>query len=73
MKRMIRSASVPGITKLTGIVTWNNSWYGYVPGRVNRYYKSHTARFDDSMGGTEEISSAEYYTVAEKYAKVFRD
>ena len=64
---------IPGITKLTGIFSWNGWFYGKVPDKkADRYYRSKNARFDATCGGTEEIDVDEYSQVAEKYAKVFR-
>ena len=58
--------------KVRGVISWNNSYFGYIPfKRGNRYYRSNTVRFDDSMGGTEEISEDEYYKFFDKYNKVF--
>ena len=57
---------------IKGVITWNGFYYGFVKHkRNNKYFKSHTARFDESMGGTEEITFDEYHEVAEKYAKIF--
>lgn len=72
MKRYIRSARSLE-DKIKGCVSWNGFFYGYVPyKRGTRYFKSHTARFDESMGGTDEITFDEYHEAAEKYARVFR-
>lgn len=54
------------------------SWNGYFFGKKNfrgkpYYFKSKNVRFDDTCGGTAEISSNEYQQFAEKYANVFRD
>lgn len=73
-EKVIDMAKIPknGID-CVGIVTWNGFWYGMKTryGKVH-YYKSHNCRFDNTCGGTEEISVKEYNEVAEKYAKVFR-
>lgn len=54
------------------IITFNGCWYGRKT-KYNKehYYKSHNCRFDNTCGGTEEITAEEFYNVAEKYAKIF--
>ena len=62
-----------GINGLDGFVSWNGYNYGRLRGKgaqPDRYFKSKTVRFDDSMGGTEEVSEDEYFEVADKYAEV---
>ena len=55
------------------VFTWNGFYYGSKKIRNNiRYFKSHSVRFDNSCGGTEEITVDEYTEAAEKYARVFR-
>jgi len=72
MKRYIKAARKSGMD-LDDIITWNNHYYGIKrTKRGERYFKSETERFDDSFGGTEEISADEYQRIAEKYAKMFR-
>lgn len=58
-----------GLKGVTGIVSWNGYYYGR---KGNKFYKSKTARFDDSFGGTQEVGEEEYFKNAEKYASVFR-
>lgn len=73
MKRWIHAATNRGLGGLDGFVLWNGFNYARQRGKgshPDRYFKSRTVRFDDSMGGTEEISSEEYFEVAEKYARV---
>lgn len=82
MKKVIKSADELSTRKglsnsqydqLEGIISWNGYYYAYRRlKRGTKYYKSKTARFDDSMGGVEEISSDEYQEYADKYAKVMR-
>ena len=58
---------------LDNIISWNHYFYGIKrTKRGEKYYKSKSVRFDDTFGGTEEISADEYQTVAEKYARMFR-
>ena len=66
MKRMIRSRE----HRMTGVVSWNNYFYGYDP--VDKvYYKSRTVRFDDSMGGVQAVPYEVYKSVSEKYNSMF--
>lgn len=63
--------------QIKGIITWNGYFYGYVRRKVkmnhfNKYYRSKNCRFDDTCGGTEEITSDEYTDAAKKYAEVMR-
>ena len=62
-----------GIKNISDEFTWNGCWYGQVRSTKPKYYRSHNVRFDDTCGGTEEITEDEYHEVAVKYAKVFRD
>ena len=56
------------------VITWNGFFYGYSETESGiKYYKSHTCRFDDTMGGTEEITQEEYIDIVIKYAKIFMD
>ena len=72
MKRYIKAARKSGMN-LDNVITWNNYYYGIQrTKRGERYFKSETSRFDDSFGGTKEISADEYQAVAEKHAKMFR-
>lgn len=73
MKRWIHAASRRTEMDLEGVVSWNGYFYGFKPGKHQKYYKSKTVRFDDTFGGTEEISSEEYDEVAQKYARVMKD
>ena len=62
--------------RLDGFVSWNGYNYGRLRGKgtqPDRYFKSKTVRFDDSMGGTEEVSEDEYFEAARKYAGVMRE
>lgn len=71
MKRYIRSATRE--KDLDNVISWNGYFYGIKrTKRGEKYYKCKSPRFDDSFGGTEEVSADEYQTVAEKYAKMFR-
>ena len=71
MKRYIRSAT-RGMN-LDNIISWNHYFYGIKRTKHGeKYYKSKSVRFDDTFGGTEEISADEYQEAAEKYAEVFR-
>ena len=74
MKRWIHAASKNYRSlenRVRGVISWNNYFYGFVPYKSGtKYYKSRTVRFDDSMGGTEEVSVDEYNKYAEKFAKV---
>ena len=49
-----------------------NFWYASVV-RYNKrvFFKSHNCRFDNTCGGTEEISADEFCEAAEKHAKLF--
>ncbi len=70
MKRYIKS-SKNGMN-LDNIISWNGYFYGIKRTKSGeRYFKSKTVRFDDTFGGTEEVSADEYQEVAEKYARVF--
>jgi hypothetical protein len=58
---------------ITSIISWNGCWYGIRKLKTKeKYYKSHNVRFDDTCGGTEEITSEEYQVAAEKYAAIFK-
>lgn len=60
------------MNNITSIITWNNCWYGIKKlKRCKKYYKSYNCRFDNTCGGTEEITSDEYNRIAEKYSKIF--
>ena len=54
--------------------TLNGLWYGRITrcGRA-RYLKSHNCRYDNTCGGTEEISAEEFHAAAEKHAAIFRE
>ena len=56
--------------EIKGIFNWGSFFYGYREyKRGNKYYRSHNARYDDTCGGTEEITSDEYSRVAIERAK----
>ena len=71
MKRYIRSSRERGMN-LSNIISWNGYFYGIKRLKSGeRYFKSKSVRFDDTFGGTEEISADEYHEIAEKYYDVF--
>ena len=54
------------------IITWNGMWYGRtIRYGKERYFKSCSCRFDDTCGGTKEISGDEFLAVAQRYSKIF--
>ncbi len=84
MKRYIRSAQdfIPrnwnfnnGINvEESSVFSWDGYHFGKKSFRGKPYYfKSKNVRFDNTCGGTEEISYDEYLHFAEKYANVFRN
>ena len=52
--------------------TLNGYWYGKATryGKT-RYFKSKNCRFDNTCGGTEEISDTEYHEAASVNAEIF--
>ena len=54
--------------------TLNGYWYGMAT-RYNKqkFYKSHNCRFDNTCGGTEEISAGEFLIAAKTNAKIFNE
>lgn len=58
--------------EISNIISWNGWFYGIKRNKKSeKYYKSRNVRFDDTCGGTEEITEGEYHNVAEKYTKIF--
>ena len=52
--------------------TLNGMWFGRtIRYGKELYLKSYNCRFDDTCGGTEEISPEEFFTKAERYASIF--
>ena len=62
-----------GFEDIYNTFSWNGRWYGmvYRYGK-KRYLKSCNVRFDNTCGGTEEITLDEFISVAKKYAEVFK-
>ena len=55
--------------QLKGVINWGHAFYAYRPYRnTQKYYKSGSIRFDETFGGTFEISQEEYMEVAQKHA-----
>ena len=53
---------------LKGFISWNGFFYAYKQLKHNnKYYKCKNVRFDDVI----EVTSDEYFEVAEKYARIF--
>ena len=71
MKRWIHGSSKKTEQNLDGVVSWNGYYYGAKRTKDGtKYYKAHTSRFDDTFGGTEEITYDEYDEAVEKYSRI---
>ena len=58
---------------MEGIFPWNGYFYATRKGKngnPDRYFKAKSVRFDDTFGGTEEITLDEYTEAAKKYHDV---
>ena len=79
MKRYIRSSeefpkkiNSPREMDLNYVVSWDGYYYGVRRFRgKTRFYKSKTPRFDNTFGGTYEISQSEYADAVNNYQRVF--
>lgn len=59
---------------IDSIIPWNGYFYGIQRskklGKPDKYFRAKSVRFDDTFGGTEEITPEEYSIAAKEYHNV---